>query len=310
MKRKPAAIIAALLIIVIGVIEVAMATAYSFGGRTQYFYSLYTGLWRFIVGSRPYVSAILAGIIWLVLAVVVFFVVNRSANKKNKEIANQAQEQKLAMIEDTLAAANFTTTSSHDMMMLTGITLTPKSVLRMCVDSNSKRIVFLHFLRNKPPVFINFNKILSCEIVKGGEGSKTSGGAMTGAYGISVGSATTQATLKSLSLRLTMKDIDNPTIEISLVGLTSSSIIELGILQVDGLKSQTPEYIAAMTFVEKAKAVIDSIIANNSVSETTVNQEIPQNTSIDELKKYKDLLDSGILTQEEFDAKKKQLLGL
>lgn len=30
----------------------------------------------------------------------------------------------------------------------------------------------------------------------------------------------------------------------------------------------------------------------------------------DELKKYKDLLDAGIITQEEFDAKKKQLLGL
>ena len=30
----------------------------------------------------------------------------------------------------------------------------------------------------------------------------------------------------------------------------------------------------------------------------------------DQLKKYKDLLDSGVITQEEFDAKKKQLLGL
>ena len=30
----------------------------------------------------------------------------------------------------------------------------------------------------------------------------------------------------------------------------------------------------------------------------------------EELKKFKDLLDSGIITQEEFDAKKKQLLGL
>ena len=30
----------------------------------------------------------------------------------------------------------------------------------------------------------------------------------------------------------------------------------------------------------------------------------------DEIKKYKELLDSGIITQEEFDAKKKQLLGL
>ena len=37
------------------------------------------------------------------------------------------------------------------------------------------------------------------------------------------------------------------------------------------------------------------------------------NTNIgvaDELKKYKELLDSGVISQEEFDAKKKQLLGL
>ena len=29
-----------------------------------------------------------------------------------------------------------------------------------------------------------------------------------------------------------------------------------------------------------------------------------------ELKQYKELLDSGVISQEEFDAKKKQLLGL
>ena len=40
---------------------------------------------------------------------------------------------------------------------------------------------------------------------------------------------------------------------------------------------------------------------------TVVKQDI---SNADELKKYKDLLDSGIITQEEFDAKKKQLLGL
>ena len=33
-------------------------------------------------------------------------------------------------------------------------------------------------------------------------------------------------------------------------------------------------------------------------------------SNADELKKYKDLLDSGAITQEEFDAKKKQILGL
>lgn len=33
-------------------------------------------------------------------------------------------------------------------------------------------------------------------------------------------------------------------------------------------------------------------------------------SAADEIKKFKDLLDSGVISQEEFDAKKKQLLGL
>lgn len=40
---------------------------------------------------------------------------------------------------------------------------------------------------------------------------------------------------------------------------------------------------------------------------TTIHQEV---SNADELKKYKELLDSGIITQEDFDAKKKQILGL
>lgn len=47
--------------------------------------------------------------------------------------------------------------------------------------------------------------------------------------------------------------------------------------------------------------------------ETTTNPEVSQPvqpSNVDELKKYKELLDSGVITQEDFDAKKKQLLGL
>ena len=42
----------------------------------------------------------------------------------------------------------------------------------------------------------------------------------------------------------------------------------------------------------------------------TVINNIQETSNADELKKYKDLLESGTITQEEFDAKKKQLLGL
>lgn len=49
---------------------------------------------------------------------------------------------------------------------------------------------------------------------------------------------------------------------------------------------------------ERKNEVLDNAIVNRDIS------------SADELKKYKDLLDQGIISQEEFDAKKKQLLGL
>lgn len=40
------------------------------------------------------------------------------------------------------------------------------------------------------------------------------------------------------------------------------------------------------------------------------NAPVVTATPADEIKKYKELLDMGVITQEEFDAKKKQLLGL
>lgn len=47
----------------------------------------------------------------------------------------------------------------------------------------------------------------------------------------------------------------------------------------------------------------------NKNNEPTIKQQIPQSNA-DELRKYKDLFDSGVITQEEFEAKKKQLLDL
>ena len=43
---------------------------------------------------------------------------------------------------------------------------------------------------------------------------------------------------------------------------------------------------------------------------STVVNNIQQASPAEELKKFKELLDMGIITQEEFDAKKKQILGL
>ena len=62
-------------------------------------------------------------------------------------------------------------------------------------------------------------------------------------------------------------------------------------------------------------AALSDIIAKAQIENTNQKIDTSSATPIassnaDEIKKYKELLDMGIITQEEFDAKKKQLLGL
>lgn len=54
---------------------------------------------------------------------------------------------------------------------------------------------------------------------------------------------------------------------------------------------------------EELKALIESL-QNES------NQSTPQSSDADELLKFKELLDEGAITEEEYEAKKKQILGL
>lgn len=61
---------------------------------------------------------------------------------------------------------------------------------------------------------------------------------------------------------------------------------------------------------EKMEKVANYIRERVQSCKQARNTPIIASTSADEIKKYKELLDMGIITQEEFDAKKKQLLGL
>lgn len=72
----------------------------------------------------------------------------------------------------------------------------------------------------------------------------------------------------------------------------------------DDYKMHTLEGIA-----KKAKEYLDKAVKEcGSKTNATIVQAAV--SSADELKKFKELLDMGIITQDEFDAKKKQLLGL
>ena len=58
------------------------------------------------------------------------------------------------------------------------------------------------------------------------------------------------------------------------------------------------------------KIISNLLIERQSKPKAAPTISTPATSNADELKKYKELLDMGVITQEELDAKKKQLLGL
>lgn len=65
-------------------------------------------------------------------------------------------------------------------------------------------------------------------------------------------------------------------------------------------------------YSDDKKEQLKKAFAEGQYSRNATSVNLPSSIVVgaDEIKKYKELLDSGIITQEEFDAKKKQLLGL
>jgi len=99
------------------------------------------------------------------------------------------------------------------------------------------------------------------------------------------------------------------------VDLPMDSISAVGTSWFNGISVATASGLIKFLYIEKSKEIrkvlCDLLIERQKEKERA--QAVPTSTAAspaEELKKYKELLDSGIITQEDFDAKKKQLLGL
>lgn len=101
------------------------------------------------------------------------------------------------------------------------------------------------------------------------------------------------------------KRVDLPLDSISAVGFSAFHGISVG------TSSGRISFALIRNNKEIHKCINDLIIERQQKNIKTSSTTIVQTSDeADQLKKYKDLLDSGVITQEEFDAKKKQLLGL
>lgn len=64
------------------------------------------------------------------------------------------------------------------------------------------------------------------------------------------------------------------------------------------------------TTINKIISLFLDIKKENEMKKEDRSNGIQEKTPVEKIKEYKELLDMGIITQDEFDAKKKQLLGL
>ncbi len=150
----------------------------------------------------------------------------------------------------------------------------------------------------------NYDDIVSYELIEngtaitsGGVSSAITGGILFGSTGAVVGGITgskkTNTLCSSLDIKITLNDIQNP---VQYIKFLSSPV-----------KKNSIAYQKCFEATQETLSVLQLICKENELNHSSHTSQF---SVADEIRKYKLLLDDGIITQEEFDAKKKQLLNL
>lgn len=173
-------------------------------------------------------------------------------------------------------------------------------------DDNQKKWLLLSGLlgkRDKSKVY-SYSDIVGFELLEDGEsvsqgglGRALVGGALFGGAGAVVGSVTgkkkSKSICNSLKVKITINDINNPTLYISFLSTAT--------------KKDSFVYKSSYQMAHECLSTFQIICDNQEALQSSNNISVAGSTA-DEIRKYKQLFDEGILTQEEFDAKKKALL--
>ncbi|ENY8471412.1 SHOCT domain-containing protein [Clostridioides difficile] len=191
---------------------------------------------------------------------------------------------------------------------LESFTATKKIAKYLQIDEPRKKFIIPSEYGKMSDVVLSLNDILEYElledgetIIKGGLGRALTGGILFGGVGAVVGGVTgkkeTKAVVNNLRIKVTLNDINTP------------------VLYIDLIKSSTKKnsiiYRSNYDIAQEILSVF-SVIENNNKNENVQQNNINQtpNNSLEQIKTLKELLDMGAITEEEFNAKKKELLNL
>lgn len=156
-----------------------------------------------------------------------------------------------------------------------------------------------------PSVVFHYSDVISFELIedgesitKGGVGQAVAGGMLFGDVGAIVGGVTGTRKTKKVINKLNLKIITRHPI---------LSDIHLAFLPMGSVKTGSSAYKGCIYKAQKCMSELARMIDETEANSQNKTQQV---SSADEILKYKQLLDCGAITQEEFDAKKQQLLGV
>lgn len=145
------------------------------------------------------------------------------------------------------------------------------------------------------------------QVVEGGVGMALAGGAFFGAggaiAGAMVGGRKTKKTVDNLLLKINLRDIDFPCVIIPYITKTTK-------VTSNDYKKALGQAQQTISCIELIIDMIESQRQPSAEAPSITSASAPSHDPIEQVKKLKELLDMGALSQEEFDAKKRELLGL
>lgn len=161
----------------------------------------------------------------------------------------------------------------------------------------------------QPFAFYDLNAIVAVSLSEnnnlivessGGTGGAIVGGLLFGATGAIIGSTgkntSSKTVVDSLCIKIITSDLYNPSVIINFLD--------------SPVNRSTPQYQYLADSAERIYATLQSYLATKPVESEISTEPNSMSDSCDQIRHLKSLSDDGIITQEEFESKKKQLLGL
>lgn len=136
-------------------------------------------------------------------------------------------------------------------------------------------------------------------IITGGTGKALAGGLLFGRVGAIVGGTTANKAVQSVCSNFRVKiTLNNLKIPVEYITLIKTMNVQ----------KNTGLYKSYFKIAQEIISILEVICKNNDKDIVSNMSNKENNSSADEILKFKQLLDQGIITQEEFDKKKQELL--